>query len=175
MLANLLRTESRTALTSQGTNAVIFYSTSILADLLPDLSAWISVGISIVNLVVTFFAAYLIDRTGRRILLLVSLVGMCTASLALAVGINHKLETLSAVAATMMIASFALGLGPIPFLLISEYFDVEVVGLAQSTGLSINWIATFCIGFFFPIMRRQLGGSSFFVFSAIAAIVSPQY
>lgn len=152
---------------------MIFYSTSILADLLPDLSAWISVGISVVNLIVTLLAANLIDRTGRRNLLLFSLTGMCVASLALALGINHNLKALSAVAATMIIASFALGLGPIPFLLISEYFEVDVVGLAQSTGLSINWVATFCIGLFFPLMRRQLGGSSFFVFSAIAALVKP--
>jgi len=156
-----------------GTNAVIFYSTSILATLLPDLSAWISVGISVVNLLVTILAANLIDRTGRRILLLISLLGMTLSSLLLAVGINNNIKSLSAIAAMAIIGSFGLGLGPIPFLLISEFFEVEAVGLGQSLGLAVNWTATFCIGFFFPIMRQNLGGSSFYIFSSLALLVRP--
>lgn len=151
---------------------MIFYSSSILAALLPDLSAWISVGISIVNFCVTLIAANLIEKAGRRVLLLFSLAGMAFSSLLLAYGLNANIKILSAVSATSIIASFALGLGPIPFLLISEFFDVEVVGFAQSFGLSINWITTFCIGFFFPIMRQSIGGSSFYVFSTMAFLVS---
>lgn len=151
---------------------MIFYSSSILATLLPDLSAWISVGISVVNFCVTLIAANLIERAGRRTLLLFSLLGMAVSSLLLAYSLNANVKVLSAVAATSIIASFALGLGPIPFLLISEYFEVEALGIAQSFGLSINWITTFCIGFFFPIMRQSIGGSSFYVFSAMAFLVS---
>lgn len=120
----------------------------------------------------TLIAANLIEKTGRRKLLLLSVAGMAISSLLLAYGLNANVKILSAVSATCIIASFAIGLGPIPFLLISEYFEVEAVGLAQSFGLSINWFTTFCIGLFFPIMRQTIGGSSFYVFAAMAILVS---
>lgn len=129
-------------------------------------------GISIVNLIMTCVAANLIDRSGRRSLLLTSIAGMACSSLLLAIGINGDHKVLSAIAVMSIIGNFGLGLGPIPFLLISEYFEVEAVGLAQSFGLSINWTSTFLIGFFFPIMREYLDGSSFYVFSSMAILVS---
>ncbi|CCG82219.1 putative MFS glucose transporter [Taphrina deformans PYCC 5710] len=153
-----------------GTNAVVFYSTSILASLLPDLSAWISVGISLVNFLVTLVAANLVDRAGRKILILTSIAGMAISSALLAVGINGDYKVLSAVAAASIIGSFGLGLGPVPFLLISEYFEAETVGIAQSLGISVSWAATFTVGFLFPVMKQNLGGSSFYVFAVSAVL-----
>lgn len=131
-----------------GVNAVIFYGVSVLSGLLPELSAWISVFIQVVNLVVTLLSARLIDHTGRRSLLLVSLLGMGLASLLLAVGLTHDVRILSALSAIGIVGAFGLGCGPIPFLLVGEFFDVEALGLAQSLSLAFNYVLTGCIGFF---------------------------
>lgn len=155
-----------------GTNAVIFYSTSLLSTLLPpSASAWTSVAISAVNLTVTLAAAHLIDRTGRRVLLLLSLAGMCAASCSLSVGITYAIPSLAAGAAMGLIGAFGLGVGPIPFLLVSELLDVRAVGLGQSFGLGVNWTATFCIGFLFPVVNEAIGsGLTFAVFASLAAL-----
>ncbi|BFZ58138.1 Solute carrier 2, facilitated glucose transporter member 4 [Savitreella phatthalungensis] len=150
-----------------GVNAVIFYGTGILKRLLPDLSAWISVLIQVVNLGVTLVSARLIDSTGRRRLLVWSLTGMVVAHAGLAIGLNGDLPGLSAVAAAGVIAAFGLGAGPIPFLLIGELVPGAAVGHAQSLGLSVNWLLTFVVGFFFPVLQRSFGGSAFYIFSGV--------
>lgn len=139
-----------------GTNAVIFYSTTILTPLLPLYAAWISVFISLVNLVVTLVSMRLIESWGRRTLLLISLFGMSLSATVLAVSMIHSNEVFAAIGCCSMIASFGIGLGPVPFLLIAELVDVEQLANAQSFGLSLNWIATFAIGFFFPLMNARL-------------------
>ena len=131
-----------------GVNAVIFYGVSVLSRLLPDLSAWISVLIQVVNLIVTLLSARLIDHTGRRSLLLLSLAGMALSSLLLAIGLTHDIRILSASSAIGIMAAFGLGCGPVPFLLVGEFFDVEALGIAQSLSLAFNYILTGCIGFF---------------------------
>ncbi|ORY73693.1 general substrate transporter [Protomyces lactucae-debilis] len=153
-----------------GTNAVIFYSTAILSRLLPKLSAWIAVLIQMVNFLVTLLAAHLIERSGRRALLLMSLAGMCVFSLSLCIGLERSMPYLSAASAVGMIGSFGLGLGPIPFLLANELLDVEAVGFAQSLGLSVNWIGTFTIGILFPVLRHAMGGYVFSIFCVVAAL-----
>ena len=80
-------------------------------------------------------------------------------------------KVLAAVSSASIIASFGIGLGPVPFLLISELFDSDSVGTAQRVGLSLNWVATFIVGLGFPPLQALLGGQSFYLFSIIAKIV----
>ena len=66
-------------------------------------------------------------------------------------------------------ASFAVGLGPVPFILASELVGPEAVGAAQSWGLAASWIATFVVAQFFPMLNGALGeGKVFFVFAGLA-------
>jgi MFS family permease len=128
-----------------GINAVIFYSTTILSSILPSSSALISLIISLVNLATTLPSASLIDRSGRKPLLLWSISSMAVASLFLGLGIVYSWSLISVIASFAFVASFSIGLGPIPFLIISEFVDAEGVTAGQSFGLVINWIATFCV------------------------------
>ena len=80
------------------------------------------------------------------------------------------MKALSAVATLLFVASFAVGLGPVPFILASELAGPEAVGATQSWALSVNWIATFLVAQFFPILNRALGkGKVYFLFAALAA------
>jgi hypothetical protein len=133
-----------------GINVVIFYSTSILDDILPSSSALISLIISLVNLSTTLPAASLIERSGRKALLLWSICMMGISSLFLGLGIIYSWRLISVISSLSFVAAFSVGLGPIPFLIISEFVDAEGVSAGQSFGLVTNWMATFCVVPFLP-------------------------
>lgn len=158
-----------------GINAVIFYSTSILNDLLPSSSALISLIISLVNLGLTLPATTLIERSGRKSILLWSICSMGISSLFLGLGIVYEWRRISVIASLSYVAGFSIGLGPIPFLIISEFVDAEGVSAGQSCGLVTNWIATFCVvsciviilvnitGLSFPDIKQSVGGVRIYV------------
>ena len=153
-----------------GINGVIFYSNSILSSVLPLSADLASVAISVIGMVTTFPAAFLIEKKGRKLLLITSLFIMCISSIGLCMGIVFKLPFLSILSSLAFVSGFGVGLGPIPFLLIGEIVEIEVTGAAQATGLAANWIATFVVGTAFPPLYSILGGYIFIGFAIIDAI-----
>jgi MFS family permease len=128
-----------------GVNSIIFYGVSVLATLFPQLAPVLNCVISILNCVVTAYSSTIVDKYGRKLLLISSIAGMTVTSALLGFGITHSFPTLSAVSAMMFVVSFAMGLGPIPFMVISELVPETSVGAAQSVGTTINWLATFLV------------------------------
>ncbi|KAF2201602.1 hypothetical protein GQ43DRAFT_371078 [Delitschia confertaspora ATCC 74209] len=151
-----------------GINSIVMYGVSLLADLLESNSALLNLVVSAVNIVVTAGCAPLVDKLGRKVCLLSSLAGMGVSSLLLAIGILKSISVLSAVAVMLFVSSFAVGLGPVPFILASELAGPEAVGATQSIALAANWIATFIVAQFFPLASAQLGGKVYFIFAALS-------
>ncbi|EPS27101.1 hypothetical protein PDE_02042 [Penicillium oxalicum 114-2] len=156
-----------------GINSIIMYSVSLLQSILPTTAALLSVLISAINLVMTLACSPLPDRIGRKTCLLISITGMGSSSILLALGISLSQQIVSAIAALLFVASFAVGLGPVPFILASELVGPEAVGAAQSCALAANWTATFVVAQFFPILNDALGGRGkvYWVFAAMAALL----
>lgn len=170
-------TKSRRAITAIlmgqqfcGINSIIFYGVKVISDLLPDQAILANFGISILNVVVTFGASPLVDHWGRKPLLITSATSMSLASSLISYGILTSNAVLLVVFTFVYIGVFAVGLGPIPFLVIPELSPVEAVGKAQSYGTTCNWLATFIIGYGFPILNSWLGGTVFFLFSSFAIL-----
>lgn len=159
-----------------GINSIVMYSVSLLADLLPISSAKLTIVISAVNLGMTIACAPLPDRLGRKTCLLISIIGQGSSSLALALSIVFKAKILSAIAVLAFVAFFAVGLGPVPFIMASELVGQEAVGATQSWCLAANYIATFIVAQFFPIVNTALnkafGGAGwvYFLFAGLAAL-----
>ena len=159
-----------------GINSVIMYSVSLLNGMLPLNSALLTIIISAVNLVTTMLCAPLPDRLGRKTCLLVSVVGQGLSSLALALSIVFGVKILSALSVLTFVAFFAVGLGPVPFILSSELVGPEAVGATQSWALGANYIATFLVAQFFPMVNSALnarfGGAGwvYFLFAGCAAL-----
>lgn len=128
-----------------GVNSIIFYGVSVLAKLLPQLAPAINCFISILNCVVTAFSSTIVDKYGRKLLLMSSIAGMAATSFLLGFGITHSLPSLSALAAMCFVIAFAMGLGPIPFMVIPELVPEASVGAAQSVGTTLNWLVTFLV------------------------------
>lgn len=123
-----------------GINSIIMYSVSLLSTILPTTASLLAVIVSAINVVTTLICAPLADKIGRKSCLLLSIAGMGLNSVLLAVSIASGLSILSAVATLLFVASFAVGLGPVPFILASELVGPEAVGATQSWALAANWI-----------------------------------
>lgn len=77
-------------------------------------------------------------------------------STALAIGIDESIERLSSFAIVAFIAAFAIGLGPVPFLLVSDMLPPHAIPAASSLALSGSWIMNFIVGFGFLPLRDAL-------------------
>ncbi|KAI2625048.1 general substrate transporter [Hypoxylon sp. NC1633] len=159
-----------------GINSIIMYSVSLLRDLLPINSALLTIIISAINLITTVLCSPLPDKLGRKACLLLSIFGQGASALALALSIIFEAKILSAVTVLFFVAFFAVGLGPVPFILASELVGQEAVGATQSACLGANYIATFLVAQFFPIinvaLNERFGGAGwvYFIFTALACL-----
>ncbi|TGJ80027.1 hypothetical protein E0Z10_g8735 [Xylaria hypoxylon] len=159
-----------------GINSIIMYSVSLLKDLLPINSALLTIIISAINLVTTIACSPLPDKLGRKTCLLLSIFGQGASALALALSIVFGAKILSAVAVLFFVAFFAVGLGPVPFILASEMVGPEAVGAVQSCCLGANYLATFLVAQFFPIinlaLNERFGGAGwvYFIFTALSIL-----
>ncbi|OAQ24088.1 general substrate transporter [Linnemannia elongata AG-77] len=155
-----------------GINGVIFYSTAIMSQILPSSGAMITVYISIVNVLMTLIAAYVMDKAGRRTLLMVSAVAMGCSSFLLAWSLNYEIPKLSAFSIIAFVATFAIGLGPIPFLIIPEVVDTAAVASASAYALSVNWTTNFIVSVMFLKLQEWWGGNVFYLFTVILGLLT---
>jgi MFS family permease len=113
---------------------------------------------------------------GRRPLLIIGLIGM-TISLAL-LGLVFSLESTSTAAGllaticlALYIASFAISLGPVFWLMISEIYPLSIRGSAMSVAAICNWGSNFIVALTFPVLLAALGGAgAFWLFAAIGVV-----
>ena len=157
-----------------GINAVFYYSSTFFDGVVDDpLVGTASVGI--VNVLSTLLALSLMDRFGRRTLILLSTGGMLLCCVALTASFLGALSNRSAlVSVNLYVLSFELGLGPIPFLIVPEMFGARYVSTAMSISLLSNWVSNFAVGLAFPFMNESLGPYCFVPF-AVALLSSFVY
>jgi SP family facilitated glucose transporter-like MFS transporter 1 len=125
----------------------------------------ITVYISVVNIVFTGLSAYLMDKAGRRTLFLLSTASMTVTAFLLGWSIEHNQNVVSVIAILGYVATFALGLGPIPFLMVPELVDTPAVSSACSIALATNMISNFLVSAGFLSLRNLMGqGQVFYLF-----------
>ena len=160
-----------------GINTVIYFAPTIFqAAGLSSASAAIlaTAGIGAVNVVMTLVAIWLVDRVGRRALLLTGLLGMCAGLCLLAIGFllgsGAALGWLTAASLAAFVGCFAVGLGPVFWLLISEIFPLAVRGRGMSAATVANWIANLVVALTFLGLVDLLGRPGvFFLYAALSA------
>jgi MFS transporter, SP family, galactose:H+ symporter len=161
-----------------GINTVIYYAPTIFkAAGMSSASVAIlaSVGVGLVNVLLTLVAMQLIDRVGRRPLLLISLAGMALSLFVL--GLAFSLPQLSgslgwiAVASLMIyVGSFAVGLGPVFWLILSEIYPLRIRGRAMSIGTAANWIVNLIVALSFLTLTQVLGRPATFWLYGVVSI-----
>jgi SP family arabinose:H+ symporter-like MFS transporter len=132
-----------------------------------------SVLVGIVNLICTGLAIWLVDRKGRRTLLLAG-TGLQTAALA-SVGTLYLLHGnyLAILASIMLFVSgHAIGNGAVCWVIISEIFPTKIRGAAMSIATTAIWISAYLANQFFPLMQKYLGIHGLFFFFAVMALLN---
>ena len=162
-----------------GINTVIYYAPLIVQ------SAGISTasgailataGIGLVNVLMTIVAMWLIDHVGRRPLLLVGIAGMILSlgvlGFVFRMPTGEALAWLAVITLMVYVASFAISLGPIFWLLIAEIYPLRVRGIAEGTAAGVNWAFNFLVSITFLTLVELLGPSLTFWVYALLAIAS---
>jgi len=163
-----------------GINTVIYYAPSLLHDAgLGASSALLAnVGIGAVNVMMTIVAIKLLDRSGRRPLLIRGSAGMAVGMIAAALaftGGTHLTGARAAVAIAALVVytgSFAIGLGPVFWLMISEIYPQRVRGTAMSVASLANWGANFVVTISFLTLLSAIGGTGVFSLFAFLTLVA---
>jgi sugar porter (SP) family MFS transporter len=144
-----------------GINAVIYFAPRIfeMAGLASKTGAILAtVGVGVINVSFTFLSLRLLDRWGRKPLLYIGLTGTAVALAVLSLSFYFK-SSLGDAAGWLAIGSvyvyimfFAISLGPLGWLLISEVYPLKIRGFAMSLGSFYHWFFDFGVSFTFPIL-----------------------
>ncbi|MFH1878175.1 MAG: sugar porter family MFS transporter [Candidatus Omnitrophota bacterium] len=153
-----------------GINTVIYYAPTIfqLAGFKSAASAiGATVGIGVVNVLMTVVAIRIIDRVGRKPLLYFGLAGMAFSLGLLGLAFKMQasgafLKTVSVGSLILYIASFAISLGPIAWLIISEIYPLRVRGVAMSIATVFNWGVNCLVALTFLTIIHKLGAAATF-------------
>lgn len=128
-----------------------------------------TVFIGIVNLVFTILAMLLVDKLGRKPLMLIGSAGLCI----LYIVVVRMLAAGSTTVSWFLLSSigvYAMSLAPVTWVLISEIFPNKVRGVATSIAVLSLWAAYFILVFTFPVLFDKLGDKTFYIYSAICLI-----
>ena len=136
-----------------------------------------TMGIGVVFVIFTVVSLPLIDRLGRRILLIAGLIGMAVGLLIMAysfhvVQSSAMIHWLTLGGMLLYIASFAFSLGPIMWLMISEIYPLKVRGLGASLATCFNWLSNLIVAFTFLSIVQAIGVSTTFMIYFVMCLVS---
>lgn len=160
-----------------GVNAVIFYTVAIFqaagSSLEPDIA---SIIVGIVQTMMSVVAALIVNRVGRRVLLMGSSVVLAICLLMLGFYFQLNLTTvgwLPLLSLTIYMVAFSLGFGPVPWMMVGELFPVETKGNASVIAVMVNWSASFIVTKFFTNLRDAFGtGITFWIFTVIMILAT---
>lgn len=156
-----------------GVNAILYYSSDIFrAAGFSRISGNLqSVLIGIMNLLATFIGMALIDKLGRKTLLLIGSVGtgLCLAGVA-AVFYTHSHQNMLVWLLVVYIGFFAASQGAVIWVYIAEVFPTKVRSKGQSLGSGAHWVMNAIIAAAFPIVARRSGGAPFLFFAIMMVV-----
>ncbi|WP_417860000.1 sugar porter family MFS transporter [Winogradskyella sediminis] len=139
-----------------GINAVLYYGADIFEKALgfgkEDVLAQ-QILLAFVNLVFTFVAMFTVDKFGRKPLLYIGSAGMIIGFLLLGITLQQEnVGVLSLIGVLLFIASFALSMGPVVWVLLSEMFPNKIRSVAMSVAVAAQWAANYIVSQSFPVV-----------------------
>ena len=161
-----------------GINTVIYYAPTIfqLAGLHSNSAAILAtVGVGVVNVLLTVVALELLDRIGRRPLLLWGLVGMIVCLGLLGIGFlssnpTSALAWTSVICVAAYVACFAISLGPIFWLMIAEIYPLKIRSRAMGIATMANWGSNLLVALTFLSLLHLLGRPwTFWLYALVGA------
>ncbi|XP_021017037.1 solute carrier family 2, facilitated glucose transporter member 7 isoform X2 [Mus caroli] len=162
-----------------GINAVNYYADVIYtsAGVDPTQSQYVTLGSGVINLVMTLISAIIIERLGRRILLLSGYAICCSACLVLTVALLlqstvPELSYLSIICVFSYIVGHSIGPSPVPSVVRTEIVLQSSRTAAFTVDGAVHWLTNFIVGLTFPSIQVAIGAYSFLVFAGVCILTA---
>lgn len=164
-----------------GINGVLFYSSNIFEAAGISSSDIATVGLGFIQVIATGVTTWLVDKAGRRLLLIVSSSGMTLSLLLVSVAFYLKdvisedsrfysiLGILSLVGLVALVITFSLGVGAIPWVIMSEILPVSIKGLAGSIATLANWLTSWAVTMTANLLLSWSKGGTFAIYTLMTA------
>ncbi|MEV0697232.1 sugar porter family MFS transporter [Saccharopolyspora sp. NPDC050389] len=163
-----------------GVNTIIYFAPSVLETSGFGASGSIlaQVGVGLINVLMTVVAMLLIDRLGRRPMVISAFAGMGVSMAAL--GLVYLLPSQSGlvgwfalICMAAYIGCFAFGVGAILWVLIAEIYPLKVRGAAVGMATMAHWLANFVVALTFPLLIESAGATAtFWIFGVVCAVAT---
>jgi len=170
-----------------GINVIFYYGATLwkLAGFTEQQSLLINIVSGAVSIAACFGTIAVIDKVGRKPLLLIGSAGMAVTLFAMTYAfsqgsldpqgnlvLSQELGTLAVVAANLYVIFFNFSWGPVMWVMLGEMFPNQIRGSALAVSGFVQWFANFLISFSFPVMAAKLGLTVSYAFYAICAVIS---
>lgn len=147
-----------------GINAVLYFGADIFEKALgfgkEDVLAQ-QILLAGVNLVFTFVAMALVDKVGRKPLIYAGCLGMFSGFLLLSTSLmTHNVGIVSLLGVLMFIGSFAMSMGPVVWVLLSEMFPNTIRSAAMSVAVAAQWASNYVVAQTFPVIAESSANNS---------------
>ena len=159
-----------------GINVVLYYAPTIFKSAGVEMTATRAllqtVALHGVNLLLTLVAIWLVDRVGRKPLLLITSAAMGVSLLLLGRAFYLELSPEWIFAFTLAyVGSFAVAMGPVVWVVLSEIFPTRIRGRAMGVATVCLWVACFAVSQTVPLMFKHLGhASTFWIYAAMCVV-----
>jgi MFS transporter, SP family, xylose:H+ symportor len=162
-----------------GINAILYYAPEVMkgAGASGNAALWMSVGVGFMNLIATMAALSVIDKIGRRKLMIVGSIGyllsltfLAAVLFAYAGSYNTTSAVLVLAGLLVFIAAHAFGQGSVIWVFISEIFPNRIRGRGQSLGSLTHWVFAALTSYAFPPIVGALGGGVGFSIFALCMV-----
>ncbi|XP_078281213.1 solute carrier family 2, facilitated glucose transporter member 5 [Rhinoraja longicauda] len=157
-----------------GVNAIYYYADNIYrtAGVLENDIQYVTVATGTVNVFMTVAATAIIDKVGRRVLLLTGFAICCTFCMVLTMSLNLQavasdMSYLSIISIFVYVIGHAIGPSPIPYVITTELFRQSSRPAAFMVAGSVHWLSNFLVGLIFPFLEKGLGEYCFIIFGFV--------
>ena len=150
-----------------GINGLMYYSARIYGTMLPEYADTLAATQNILKFVATIPALFLVDRLGRRSLLLMGSAG-CAISLVITATtmiMPNPQPVIAVVAIFSFVINFAYSLGPLPWVICSEIFPSNIRSKGMSICVTVNLTSNLLVSFLSPTLLAYLGPYTFYIFA----------
>lgn len=142
-----------------GINAVLYYGSDIFEKTLgftkDDVLLQQTI-LALINLIFTFVALFTVDKFGRKKLVYIGGTGMLTGFLMLAISLQtEQVGWISLIGILLFIASFAMSMGPVVWVILSEIFPNKIRSLAMSIAVAFQWFTNYLVSQLFPVLSES--------------------
>jgi MFS transporter, SP family, sugar:H+ symporter len=170
-----------------GINVIFYYGATLwqLAGFTEDQSLQINIVSGAVSIAACFVTIAVIDKIGRKPLLLIGSAGMAVTLFAMVYAfsqgsldpagnlvLSRDLGLVAVVAANLYVIFFNVSWGPVMWVMLGEMFPNQIRGSALAVSGFVQWFANFLISFSFPVMAAKLGLTISYSFYAVCAVIS---